>query len=56
MPEIECPSFFDHTPHPEGYIAHHAWMRRMSQTHRQIKCTGCGLWAIWIPRKKKVNQ
>lgn len=41
----------DHTPCPEGYLAWHAWAGRMSRTgHRQVKCPGCGLWAIWLPQ------
>lgn len=46
----ECPSFFDHTPHPSGYIQHHAWMQKMSRTHKQVRCTRCGFWAIWEPK------
>jgi len=49
--EIECPSFHDHTPAPEGYLDWHAWAERMSKTHRQIRCTGCGRFAIWIEKK-----
>lgn len=51
--EVDCPSFHDHTPSPDGYIQWHAWAKRMGRTHRQIRCTGCGLWAIWLPRKKR---
>lgn len=51
--EVECPSFHDHTPCPDGYIQWHAWARRMNRTHKQIRCTGCGRFAIWIPRKKE---
>lgn len=51
--EVDCPSFHDHTPCPEGYIQWHAWARRQMRTHRQIKCTGCDLYTIWIPRKRR---
>lgn len=47
----DCPSFYDHTPHPSGYIQHHAWMKKMSRTHKQFRCTACGYWAIWEPKK-----
>lgn len=46
----DCPSFFDHTPHPPGYIEHHAWMRKMMKTHKQVRCTRCGYWSICEPR------
>jgi hypothetical protein len=49
----DCSRFHDHTLAPEGYIQWHAWAKRMNRTHRQIKCAGCGLWAIWIPRKNR---
>lgn len=40
-----------HTPCPDEYMARSYWMERMHRTHRQIKCDGCGLYMIWIPRK-----
>ena len=43
-----------HTPSPEGYMQWHAWAARMNRTHRQIKCEGCGLWAIWTPKSKRI--
>ncbi len=43
-----------HTPSPEGYIQWHAWAEKKSKTHRQIRCPVCGLWAIWVPKKRKV--
>lgn len=39
-----------HTPHPEGYMQHHEWMRMASRTHSAIRCPHCGLWAVWIPK------
>ena len=50
---LSCPAFFDHVPCPEGYLQWHEWAAKMSRTHRAIKCTGCGLYTIWIPRKKR---
>jgi hypothetical protein len=50
----DCPSFFDHTPCPEGYIEWHDWAKKMGRTHKQIRCTRCNLFAIWIP-KPKIN-
>lgn len=51
--EIDCPSFHDHTPQPEGYIEWHDWAKRMMRTHKQTKCTGCGLYMIWVPKQKQ---
>lgn len=56
MPNITCPSFHDHTPYqPEGYIQWHAWARQMEKTHRQVKCSGCARFEIWIEKKKKIK-
>ena len=38
-----------HTPMPDGYLAWHEWAERMSKTHDQRQCKGCGLWAVWEP-------
>ena len=51
--EEDCPYFHDHTPSPKGYNQWHAWARKMSRTHKQEKCSGCGLYAIWTPRRHK---
>lgn len=40
----------EHTPCPSGYIQWHSWAEKMSETHRQIKCPGCGLWAVWVKK------
>lgn len=42
----------DHTLAPAGYLAWHDWAKRMSRTHRQVRCAGCGLYAIWIPKAR----
>jgi hypothetical protein len=49
--EILCPYFHDHMPAPEGYIEWHGWAKKMGKTHKQVRCSGCGLFVIWIPRK-----
>ena len=51
MSEVLCPNFEDHTDCPEGYIAWHYWAKKMSKTHRQRKCAGCGRFAIWEQSK-----
>lgn len=47
---LECPQSALHTPHPTSYLAHAAWADEMLKTHRQKRCPGCGLWAIWEPK------
>lgn len=42
-----------HTPAPSAYGAWHDWVRRMTKTHRQVRCTSCGLWKVWVPRKRR---
>jgi hypothetical protein len=44
-----CPRVESHTPHPEGYLAHSEWAEKMLKTHRQVQCSECGLWTIWVP-------
>ena len=39
-----------HTPQPDGYLARIEWADRMADTHDQRPCSGCGLWAVWVPR------
>ncbi len=41
----------NHTKQPTGYMVWHDWAKSMSRTHTQIKCPGCGLWAVWIKNK-----
>lgn len=50
--EVLCPDRIHHTESPAGYNQWHFWAREMSRTHRQIKCTGCGLYVIWVPKGK----
>lgn len=51
-----CPYFEDHTPCPEGYLEWHSWAESMSKTHRQVRCGGCGLYAIWEPKKDQPHD
>lgn len=44
-----CERQADHTPTPSGYIAFHAWAQEMSESHTQVQCEDCGLWAVWVP-------
>ena len=54
--EMDCPYFEDHTPDPPGYIKWHEWAAKMSKTHKQRKCSGCGLYAIWEPRAVRAHR
>jgi hypothetical protein len=49
--KAKCPNIAEHTPDPHGYVAWHDWAEEMGRTHRQIRCPGCGLLAIWVPKK-----
>lgn len=52
-PKPQC----QHTPNqPEGYLAWNAWAEKMSKSHRQVKCPGCGLWALWVPKKERAPR
>ena len=51
-----CPHFEDHTLAPEGYIAWHYWAAKMSKTHRQRKCVGCGLFVFWEPKNNRKSR
>lgn len=44
-----CPRFLDHTPMPEDYVMRSEWADEKAKTHRQVRCVGCNLFAIWIP-------
>lgn len=45
-----CPNAAEHTEHPRGYLEHGEWAEEMLKTHRQVKCKGCNLWEIWVPK------
>lgn len=49
-PTPPCPNVDQHTPAPASYTGWHHWATRMSRTHMQTRCPGCGLYEIWIPK------
>lgn len=51
-----CPNAADHVYGPRGYVQWHEWAERMSKTHRQSKCKGCGYWLIAWPKTAKVAE
>lgn len=48
--ERVCPKRDKHAICPEGYSNRHDWAKTMNKTHKQIKCDGCGLFAIWVEK------
>lgn len=51
-PGSTCPTPEKHTPSPPGYSDWHEWAAEKSKTHKQTRCPGCGLWAIWVPGRQ----
>ena len=47
-----CPDKHNHTDCPSGYDDWHKWAKKMARTHKQKRCDTCGLFAIWVPKKK----
>jgi hypothetical protein len=52
----DCPQKSKHTKAPTNYLGWHEWADNKSKTHRQIRCPGCNLFAIWVPKKKRVKK
>lgn len=51
----ECAPYRD-PMEPEGYLAWHEWADKKSKTHRSLKCRGCGLYTISVPKGEKHPQ
>lgn len=41
---------------PSNYVARGEWMEKMFKTHKQVRCLRCGLYHVWVPKKKKAGQ
>jgi hypothetical protein len=41
-----------HAESPKGYIEFFNWCDEMNKTHKQIQCPVCGLYEVWIKRRK----
>lgn len=48
--EASCPNRTNHTPSPPAYLAWHEWAEHKAKTHQQIRCGGCNLLVIWVPK------
>lgn len=46
----KTPRCVQHTEGPRGYVDFFAWAERMSRTHEQRQCPGCGRYVVWKPR------
>ena len=51
-----CPNEAEHTPEPQSYLAWHNWADEKNKTHRQIRCSGCGRFKIWVLRNNKAAR
>jgi hypothetical protein len=47
----DCPNYENHEPMPTGYVEFSVWGEKMNKTHKNVKCSGCGLYQIWELRK-----
>lgn len=45
-----CAFANQHTEGPADYLAWHAWAEAMEKDHRQIRCPGCDLYKVWVPK------
>jgi hypothetical protein len=52
-PNPDCPNAAEHTPVPVLVLHGAEWAERMLRTHDQRLCEGCGLYAIWRPRRRR---
>jgi hypothetical protein len=44
------PNRCKHTKCPTGYVEWFEWAEKKAKTHNQIKCSNCGLYAIWVKK------
>lgn len=49
MADATCPREAEHTPMPSGYVARQLWSEQKARTHKQTRCPGCQLLAVWLP-------
>jgi hypothetical protein len=51
-----CPEVMKHTLCPTGYVDFMEWAERKGRTHRQVQCPGCGLFKVWVPKKRRKRR
>lgn len=51
----DCPNYEQHEPMPTAYVEFDGWGAKMNKTHKNVKCSGCGLYKIWVERTKKTT-
>ena len=52
---VQC----QHTPgQPADWdvLGWYAYAEHMSKTHRQVRCQGCGLFKIWVPKVPRATK
>lgn len=54
-PRKHCPNRMNHTECPEGYMQWYSWAAKKSRTHKQVLCSGCGRFSIWVEKKNKLS-
>lgn len=52
----ECPKGEPHTVMPDGYLQWHTYAEELSLTHKQRRCPGCGLYALWVPKQPRAGR
>ena len=52
----QCPKRSKHTPAPPGYLQWHEWATKKGKTHRTVRCSGCHLFTIWVPKKRRAAK
>ncbi len=51
-----CPNAKNHSQSPELYLDWMSWAEKMSKTHKQVRCPGCGLFKMWVPKAKRKKR
>ena len=52
---IDCPNRNEHTEGPGSYQGWHVWAMQKGKTHKQKRCRGCGLFAVWVSKMAAVE-
>lgn len=55
LPNGECSNAANHTPSPALALHKIDWAEEKLRTHRQIQCPDCGLYVIWVARRRRMT-